>query len=84
MPARFKNSKAVGAVFGQIPSKASIAPEYPNRQNAKLRRSYEAHVAYRSGPNHGPVEAVFVVDDRNSSIVMTIHSAGTDANISSK
>ncbi len=47
VPARFKNSKAVGAVFGLTPVQASIGRERPNRRDIALRRRDDAGHALR-------------------------------------
>jgi transposase len=45
VPARFQNSKAVGAVFG-------LGRDRSERQNITLRRRDDANDALRSGPGH--------------------------------
>ena len=50
VPARFRNSKAVGAVFGLTP--VSVGRERPNRRNIAVRGRDDAHDALRSGPKH--------------------------------
>ena len=52
VPARFRNSKAVGAVFGLTPCQVSIGRERPHRRNIKVRRRDDAGDALRSGPDH--------------------------------
>jgi len=52
VPARFRNSKAVGAVFGLTPSQVSVGRERPNRRNITVRRRDDADDALRSGPEH--------------------------------
>src|SRR5258707_4482044 len=51
VPARFRNSKAVGAVFGLTPSK-SIRPDQPNRRHLKVWGRDDAGDALRSSPDH--------------------------------
>ena len=48
VPARFRNSKAVGAVFGLTPAKYQSS----NRRNITVRRRDDADDALRSGPEH--------------------------------
>ena len=50
VPARFRNSKAVGAVFGLTP--VSVGRERPNRRNIAVRGRDDADDALRSGPKH--------------------------------
>jgi len=52
VPARFRNSKAVGAVFGLTPSQVPIRRERSNRRNITVRRRDDADDALRSGPEH--------------------------------
>ena len=52
VPARFRNSKAVGAVFGLTPCQVSIGRERPNRCDITVRRRDDADDALRSGPDH--------------------------------
>ena len=52
VPARFRNSKAVGAVFGTDAIQVSIGREQPNRRNITVRGRDDADDALRSGPGH--------------------------------
>ena len=52
VPARFRNSKAVGAVLGLTPCKHQSGRERPHRRNIKVRRRDDAGHALRSGPDH--------------------------------
>jgi len=45
VPARFRNSKAVGAVFGLTPSKYQSGEINRNRRNLTLRRRDDANDA---------------------------------------
>ncbi len=51
VPARFRSSKAVGAVFGLTPCQVSIGRGRPDRRNITLRRRDDAGHALRSGPD---------------------------------
>ena len=52
VPARFRNSKAVGAVFGLTPVQVSIGRDQPNRRDIKVRGRDDAGDALRSGSDH--------------------------------
>ena len=52
VPARFRNSKAVGAVFGLTPSKHQSDESQPNRWDFTVRRRDDESDALRSGPDH--------------------------------
>jgi transposase len=52
VPARFRNSKAVGAVFGLTPFQVSIGRERPDWWHIAVRRRDDAGDALRSGPHH--------------------------------
>ena len=52
VPARFRNSKAVGAVFGTDALQVSIGRDQPNRRDIKVRGRDDAGDALRSGPDH--------------------------------
>jgi transposase len=52
VPARFRNSKAVGAVFGLTTLQVSIRRDRPNRRNIAVRRRDDAGDALRSRPHH--------------------------------
>ena len=52
VPARFRNSKAVGAVFGLTPFSVSIGRDQPNRRDITVRGRDDAGDALRSGPYH--------------------------------
>jgi len=56
VPARFRKSKAVGAVFGLTCSKVSIRRDRSERQNIALRRRDDAGHALRSGTKHAAFE----------------------------
>jgi len=56
VPARFRKSKAVGAVFGLTCSKVSIRRDRSERQNIALRRRDDAGHALRSSSEHAVVE----------------------------
>ena len=51
VPARFRNSKAVGAVFGLTPVQVSIGRDRPSRRHITVRRRDDAGDALRSGPH---------------------------------
>ena len=51
VPARFRNSRAVGAVFGTDAVQVSIRRERPHRRHIKMRRRDDAGHALRSGPD---------------------------------
>jgi transposase len=52
VPARFRNSKAVGAAFGFDAGQVSIGRDQPNRCDIKVRRRDDAGHALRSCPGH--------------------------------
>ena len=52
VPARFRKSKSVGAVFGLTCSKVSIRRDRLERQNIALWRCHDANDALRSGAVH--------------------------------
>ena len=52
VPARFRNSKAVGAVFGLTPSRYQSGESRSNRRDIAMRRRDDAGDALRSGPDH--------------------------------
>ena len=52
VPARFRNSKAVGAVFGLTPSRYQSGESRSNRRDIKVRGRDDAGDALRSGPEH--------------------------------
>ena len=52
VPARFRNSKAVGAVFGLTPSKYQSGEIDRTGGNITMRRRDDAGDALRSGPHH--------------------------------
>ena len=51
VPARFRNSKAVGAVFGLTPSRHQSGESRPHRCDIAVRRRDDADDALRSGPD---------------------------------
>ena len=55
VPARFRKSKAVGAVFGLTCIQVSIRRDRSERQNITLRRRDDAGDALRSSPDHAVV-----------------------------
>jgi len=52
VPARFRNSKAVGAVFGADAFQVSVGRDQPNRRDIKVRGRDDAGDALRSSPDH--------------------------------
>ena len=56
VPARFRKSKAVGAVFGLTCCQVSIGRDRLQRQNITLRRRDDAGHALRSSPEHAAFE----------------------------
>jgi transposase len=52
VPARFRNSKVVGAVFGLTPSRYQSGRDQPKRRDIKVRGRDDAGDALRSGPYH--------------------------------
>ena len=56
VPARFRKSKAVGAVFGLTCVQVSIGRDRSERQNITLRRRDDAGHALRSSSEHGALE----------------------------
>src|SRR5438874_11822419 len=56
VPARFRNSRAVGAVFGLTPSKYQSGEIDRSGRNISLRRWDDAGHAIRSSPEHAAFE----------------------------
>jgi transposase len=53
VPARFRNSKAVGAMLGPTPSRyQSVGRDQPNRRDIKMRGRDDADDALRGGSDH--------------------------------